>query len=422
MRITELHLKTLKTVPKDENSINASLLIRANYIEKLSSGVYNFLPLGLLVLNKITNIVREEMNSLGGKEILMAALQPKQNWEQTGRWQSLSALFKVKSQYDIDYALGPTHEEIVTPLAKRYIVSYKDLPLYLYQIQTKFRDEPRPKSGLLRTREFLMKDLYSFHKDENDLDLYYEKVKRGYFKIFKRLNLEAILVEASGGTFSKFSHEFQVITPSGEDNIYYCPHCGFARNEEIIGDLKKCPYCGHELEKVRGIEVGNIFKLKDKYSKPFDLKFIDKDGFEKIVMMGCYGIGISRILGALVETHYDEKGIIWPESIAPFKFYLLPLFSGKKTKDYKIKKEAENIYQKLIKNKIEILYDDRKDVSSGEKLQDADLLGIPYRIVISNNTLDKNSVELKKRSDKKSQLITLRTAEKIIKNLNEKSK
>ena len=420
MKVSELHLKTLKTAPKDEASINASLLIRANYVEKLSSGAYNFLPLGLKVLNKIANIVREEMNKLGGQESLMAALQPKQNWEETGRWQTFNALFKIKSQYDTEYALGPTHEEIVTPLAKKYIFSYKDLPLYLYQIQTKFRDEPRPKSGLLRTREFLMKDLYSFHKDEKDLDNYYEKVKKGYFKVYQRLNLPALLVEASGGTFSKFSHEFQVITPSGEDNIYYCPHCGFARNEEIIGDLKKCPNCGHELEKVKGIEVGNIFKLKDKYSKPFNLTFIDKDGEEKIVMMGCYGIGISRILGALVEVHHDERGIIWPESVAPYKFYLLSLFSGDSKKDKEIIKETEKIYDTLIKDNIEVLYENRKEISTGEKLADADLLGIPYRLVISSRTLEQKSFELKKRNSKKTQLISLKSLEKTVKSLNEK--
>lgn len=418
MRLTALHLKTLKEAPKDEQSINASLLIRANFIEKLSSGAYNFLPLGLKTLNKISNIIREEMNNLGGQEILMAALQPKQNWEQTGRWQSFGALFRIKSQYETEYALGPTHEEIVTPLAKKYILSYKDLPLYLYQIQTKFRDEPRPKSGLLRTREFLMKDLYSFHSNEKDLDSYYEKVKKGYFKIYKRLNLPVILVEASGGTFSKFSHEFQVITNSGEDIIYHCPHCGFARNEEIIGNITKCPYCNSSLEKIKGIEVGNIFKLKDKYSQPFNLTFINKKGEEQIVMMGCYGIGISRILGALVEVYHDDKGIIWPESVAPYKVHLLSLLSGDSKTDRQIQKETEKIYEILLKQNIDTLYDDRKGISSGEKLNDADLIGIPYRLLVSNRTLAKSSLEIKKRNRVKSQLLPIKNLNNIDKYLN----
>lgn len=416
MKLSALHLHTLKEVPKDETSLNATLLLRAGYIEKLTAGVYNFLPLGLRVIRKIEQIIREEMNHLGGQEILMAALQPKQNWEQTNRWQTFNALFKVQSQLEQWYALGPTHEEIVTPLAQKLIFSYKDLPFALYQIQTKFRDEPRAKSGLLRTREFIMKDLYSFHADEKDLDNYYEKVKNAYLKIFKRLNLKALLVEASGGTFSRYSHEFQVITEAGEDTVFYCSHCGFCQNAEIIEGKTHCPICHHPLEQLRGIEVGNIFKLKDKYSKPFNFLFRDKDGTEKIVQMGCYGLGVSRIMGALAEVSNDKKGLIWPLSVAPFQYYLLPLFSGQRKTDQLIKKQVETIEKKLETLNLEVLVDDRLEVTNGEKLVDADLLGIPFRLVVSAKTLEKQAIELKERKTHKIKLLKLKDFDKIIKN------
>ena len=415
MKLSSLHLHTLKEIPKDELSINASLLIRAGFIEKLTSGVYDFLPLGLRVIKKIEDIIREEMNNLGGQEILMATLQPRQNWEGTGRWKTFNALFKVKSQFNQRYALGPTHEEVVTPLAKKLLLSYKDLPFYLYQIRTKFRDETRPKSGLLRTKEFIMKDLYSFHRDEKDLDDYYEKVKTGYSKIFKRLNLPVLIAEASGGTFSRYSHEFQVITEAGEDTLYYCRHCGFCQNEEIIENKKKCPHCHHELQKIKGIEVGNIFKLKEKYSQPFHLKFKDLDSQEKFVQMGCYGIGVSRIMGAIAEISHDQNGLIWPEAVAPYQFYLLPLLSGNKKEDKEIKKQTDLLFQKIVKARLEVLYDDREDVTSGEKLVDADLLGIPKRIIISSRTLQKQSLEIKERKIKKTRLVKIKDFDKLIK-------
>jgi len=415
MKLSLLHLRTLKEASKDDSSINASLLIRAGFIEKLTSGVYDFLPLGLKVIKKIEDIIREEMNNLGGQEILMAALQPKQNWEETGRWKNFNALFKVKSQFNQWYALGPTHEEVVTPLAKKLVLSYKDLPFYLYQIQTKFRDETRPKSGLLRTKEFLMKDLYSFHRDEKDLDDYYEKVKTGYSKIFKRLNLPVLIAEASGGTFSRYSHEFQVITEAGEDTLYYCQHCGFCQNEEIIKNKKKCPHCHQPLQKIKGIEVGNIFKLKEKYSQPFNLKFKDLNGKEKFVQMGCYGLGVSRIMGAMTEMSHDQNGLIWPEVVAPYRFYLLPLLSGKTKEDKEVKKQTDILYQKMVKAHLEVLYDDREDVTSGEKLMDADLLGIPKRIIISSRTLQKQSLEIKERKTSKIKLMKIQDFDKSIK-------
>lgn len=414
MKLSQLHLRTYKEAPKDETAINAVLLIKAGFIEKLTAGVYNFLPLGLRVLRKIENIIREGMNNLGAQEILMAGLHPKQNWEETGRWKTFDALFKIKSTTNQWYALGPTHEEIVTPLAKKLLLSYKDLPLYLYQIQTKFRDEPRPKAGLLRTKEFLMKDLYSFHTTEEDLNNYYEKVKNSYLKIFKKLHLPVLIAEASGGTFSRYSHEFQVVSQVGEDTLYYCEHCGFCQNEEIIENKNICPRCHHPLQKIKGIEVGNIFQLKDKYSSSFNLKFKDIDGKEKFVLMGCYGIGVSRIMGALAEIFNDENGLIWPEPVAPYQFYLLPLLSGDHKADKEIKKQTDLLYQTMIKANLEVLYDDRKDITNGEKLKDADLLGIPKRIIISNRTLQKKSLEIKDRKTNKIKLLNLKNISSLI--------
>jgi len=415
MKLSSLHLHTLKEIPKDELSINASLLIRAGFIEKLTSGVYNFLPFGLRVMRKIENIIREEMNNLGGQEILMALLNPQKNWEQTGRWETFNALFKLRSRYGQWFALAPTHEEIITPMVKNFIFSYKDLPLYLFHISDKFRDEPRSKSGILRGKEFIMKDLYSFHIDEKDLDKYYEKVKKAYQRIFTRCGLKAFVVEASGGTFSRFSHEFQVVTPAGEDLFYYCSFCKFCRNKEIAGDIKKCPECGHIVKMLKGSEVGNIFKLKDKYSKAFDLKFRDKDGKNKNVMMGCYGIGVSRLLGVIVEANYDKDGIIWPEAVAPYQFYLLPILSGKTKEDKEVKKQTNILYQKMVKAHLEVLYDDREDITSGEKLADADLLGISKRIIISSRTLQKKSLEIKERKTNKIKLMKIQDFDKSIK-------
>jgi prolyl-tRNA synthetase len=380
-----------KEFPKDEESYNAKILIRAGFIEKLMAGVYSYLPLGIKVLKKIENIVREEMNKIGGQEILMPAFSPKENWEKTGRWDGLDVLFKVTSRDKKEYALGPTHEEIVVPLSQKAIFSYKDMPFGLYQIQTKFRDEPRAKSGILRGREFLMKDLYSFHTDEKDLDKYYQKVIKAYKAMFKRLSLDAKLVEASGGTFSKYSHEFQVFCEAGEDKVIYCKKCHFAQNSEINtskkGDL--CPKCKSSLEILSGIEVGNIFKLNSKYSEPFSLKYRDKDGKEKIVLMGCYGMGVSRLMGTIAEVFHDDKGLIWPKEVAPFDFHLIALGSYPK---------ATKIYKDLEKLGAQVLFDDRKEKSAGEKFAQSDLIGIPIRLVVSQKTGSK--IEFKERKSR----------------------
>ena len=341
-----------------------------------------------------------EQSPANGQEVLMPVLQPKENWQKTGRWESLDILFKIKGSGDKEYAMGPTHEEVVSPLAKKNIFSYKDLPIALFQMQTKFRDELRAKSGILRTREFLMKDLYSFHSTQEDLDKYYEKMLNVYFNIFKECGIYkagknplTYRTLASGGSFSKYSDEFQTITEAGEDIIYVCQKCQLAINKEIKLENPICPNCkGTEFEEKKAVEVGNIFKLGTKYSLPFDLKFKDKDGLEKPVIMGCFGIGLSRLMGTVVEVSHDEKGIIWPKAVAPFSVHLIGVGDNKK-----IKVMAEKIYNILQKEKIEVLYDDRQDKSVGEKFAEADLIGIPYRIIISEKTLKTNSVEVKER-------------------------
>ena len=406
MRQSELFTKTIKEMPKDETSINSQLLIRAGFIDKLMAGVYSFLPLGYLVLKKIENIIREEMNTIGGQEVFLPALHSKEKWLRTGRW-NYEEMFKLKNRNEKEYSLGWTHEEIITPLVQKFVKSWKDLPVYVYQIQDKFRDELRSKSGLLRAIEFIMKDLYSFHRDENDLDRYYEKVKNAYFKIFERCGLknQTFLTLASGGTFSKYSHEFQAITPFGEDTIYLCQNCGLAINKEIIKEENyQCSRCQNKKLKIqKAIEVGNIFKLKDKFSKPFSFFFTDKEGKKKPILMGCYGIGLGRLMGTIVEVCHDEKGIIWPKEAAPYSVHLLSLNIPRGTLG-----KVEKLYQNLQKTKIEVLYDDRIDKTPGEKFAEADLIGIPYRIVVSEKTLSKNSVEIKQRGEKEIRLIKIR--------------
>jgi prolyl-tRNA synthetase len=400
MKFSEGGIKTLRSV--NESSLNAEILTKAGYIDKLAAGIYTFLPLGKIVLEKIVTIIREEMNAVGGVEILMPALQPAELWKKTGRWDSLDVLYRFVSHYTkTDYALGPTHEEVVTPLAKKYISSYKDLPLYLYQIQTKFRDEKRAKSGLLRNREFLMKDLYSFHADTADLDSYYQKVLLAYKRIFDRCGIgkDTYVTYASGGSFSKYSHEFQTECLNGEDSIYLCEKCRIAVNKEIINELKACPECGEKhLKIIKAIEVGNIFKLGSKFSSAFDLYYKDKDDKENQVIMGCYGIGPGRVMGTIVEKMADKNGLVWPKNVAPFSYHLIDL-DGKK-------KEAMTLYEKLVKADYSVLWDDREE-TAGIKLRDADLLGIPKRIVVSDKTIALGKIEIKNRDNTKVELITI---------------
>jgi len=412
MKQSKLFLQTLKESPKDEAAVNARLLIRAGFIDKVMAGVYTFLPLGLRVLRKIENIIREEMIKAGGEEILMPVLHPKENWLKTNRWESFDALFRFVSHYSkIELALGPSHEEIITPLVKKFNLSYKNLPFGLFQIQTKFRDEKRAKSGILRGREFIMKDLYSFHASEEDLMNYYEKMKVHYKNIFDKCGIggRTYLTFAGGGSFSDYSHEFQTITEAGEDTIFLCEKCEVAINSEIIGEQSVCPECGNKnLFEKKAIEVGNIFPLKTKFSNAFDLKFIDEKGEEKEVIMGCYGIGIGRLMGAVVEVNSDAQGIIWPEAVSPFKVHLLQLGSPKsKLSDgISVQEFGEKIYESLLQSGIEVLYDDRGDKTAGEKFSDADLIGIPYRLVVSEKTAKEEKVEVKKRNEKNAELMT----------------
>lgn len=405
MKQSELFVKTLREDPQGEESLNAKLLIRAGFIYKVMAGVYAFLPLGLRVMKKIESAIRKEMEAVGGQELLMSALQPRSDWEKTGRYDSLDVLFRFTSHYtQTDYVLGPTHEEQVTPMLKQHIFSYRDLPVYVFQFQNKFRDEKRAKSGVLRGREFFMKDFYSFHADEEDLEKFYGVMAEAYKRVFDFVGIgeKTHFTFASGGTFSKYSHEFQTITSAGEDIIHVCEDCGTAVNEEVLEDVgRACPQCSSKkLKPEKAIEVGNIFKMKDKYSAPFGLKFKDADGAEKNVLMGCYGIGVSRLLGAIVEVSHDDKGIIWPESVAPFKYHLLEQNPG----------EAEKIYARLVADGEEVLYDDR-DVSLGQKFQDADLMGIPIRLLVSSRTGGK--VEVKKRNEEKTEILDYEDISKL---------
>jgi prolyl-tRNA synthetase len=402
MRQSELFQKTSKDVNKTDVSKNAQLLTQGGFVNQLMAGVYSYLPLGLRVLNNIENIIRQEMNSVGGQEILMPALQPKEIWEQTGRWDKMDILFKLKGAGDRDLALGPTHEEVVTPLAASLIKSYKDLPVAVYQVQTKFRNEARAKSGLLRGREFRMKDMYSFHTDQKDLDSYYEEVVGAYTRIYERCGLGKItkMTFASGGVFSKYSHEFQTVTESGEDVIYFVPGTNQAINKEIIDDRDALKDIvpnykdGDEKDFVqaKAIEVGNIFKLGTKFTEACNARYADKDGALKFPVMGCYGIGPSRVMGTIAECLSDDKGLVWPDEVAPFQVHLVSF-----VRDENEIQKCDELYNLLKNNGIQVLYDDRQGVSPGNKLADSDLLGIPNRLVLSKKTLEQNAVEFKRR-------------------------
>jgi prolyl-tRNA synthetase len=401
MKYSNLFGKTRRQAPSDELTKNAQLLVRAGYVNKLMAGVYSYLPLGLRVMQKIEDIVREEMNAVGGQELFLPALHPAENWKQTGGWESIDVLFKLKSRTEKEYALGQSHEEIITPLVKEYVTSYKDLPVALYQIQQKFRDELRAKSGVLRGREFRMKDMYSWHRDQNDFERFYELVKKAYIRVFERCGLVAKVTEASGGGFSKkISYEFMVLTSAGEDDILFCDACEFCVNTEIAtvkeGDV--CPKCGKgKLALARASEVGNVFDLGQKYTKDFSMELTDEKGEKFFPIMGCYGIGITRLMGVVVETKADERGIVWPENIAPYKVHLINL--------EKNLHRAEDIYKELQELGVEVLFDDRTEVGAGQKFADADLIGIPVRLVVSERNGDK--IEWKKRESGEIEIISL---------------
>ncbi len=405
MRLSRQFFKTSKDIGSDEVSKNAQLLIKAGFVDKNMAGVYAMLPLGLIVLNKIENIVRRNLNEIGFSEILMNSLHPKSNWEITGRWENVDILFKVKSQTKNEYALAASHEEQVTPLVKKFVNSWKDLPDYdeenravplvVYQVQTKFRDELRSKSGLLRGREFRMKDAYDFHKTQESLDAYYEKVKETYHKIFAEMGLKAFAVEASGGIFTEnMSHEFQAVCEAGEDVILVSESEDFAINEEILDDLKKAgKLIPNDLKKVKVAEIGNIFKLGDKYTKAFDLTYTDQNNEVKYPIMGCHGIGTTRCMAVIAEIYNDEKGLIWPENVAPFKYHLITHINPKDDAEIneKILKMAGDFYSQNVGD---VLWDDRDGISVGFKLKDADLMGCPTQVVLSKRSLENGGFEI----------------------------
>ena len=392
MRMTQTFIKTLRSAPKDEVAQNGALLTRAGYVHKELAGVYDYLPLGLRVLEKIKGIIREELNKIGGQEVMMSALQNPELWEKTGRFsdQQVDIWFKTEITGGGIAGLAPTHEEPVTNLMKTYISSYKDLPLAVYQFQTKFRNEKRAKSGILRGREFLMKDMYSFHTSEEDLNRYYAEVEKAYTRIYGRLGLtDTYECFASGGIFAKYSHEYQTFLPVGEDTVYYNSNKSVVLNKEVYNDevMGDLGVKAEDLRETTAAEVGNIFKLKFKYSEPLGLKYIDENNEQKTVYMGCYGIGVSRVMGVIAEKFADAKGLVWPEAVAPFKVYLVGI--GEKGTQ-----KAEEFY---MGNEDRILFDDR-DARPGEKFADAELMGIPYRVVISDRTLDENVAEVVNRA------------------------
>lgn len=401
MRMSQTFIKTLREAPKDEIAKNGALLSRAGYIHKEMAGVYDYLPLGLRVIEKIKGVVREELNKIGGQEVLLSTLQNPELWEKTGRFSDaeVDIWFKTELSSGGLVGLAPTHEEPITNLMKTYISSYKDLPLSVYQFQTKFRNEKRAKSGLMRGREFLMKDMYSFHASEEDLDRYYAEVEKAYDRIYARLGLTGTYETfASGGIFAKYSHEYQTFLPVGEDTVYYNHDKSVVINKEVYNDevLRDLGVAGDEFTEVAAAEVGNIFKLKFKYSEPLGLQFNDENNEIKTVYMGCYGIGISRVMGVIAEKFADEKGLIWPETVAPFKAQLIGIGEAGSLAAEKFYKEHED----------EILFDDR-NARPGEKFADAELMGMPYRIVISDKTLAENSAEVVKRASGESKIIAL---------------
>ena len=410
MKLSQLFTKTEKEAPKDEASVNAQLLERGGFVYKNNSGIYSYLPLGWRVIGKISKIIREEMSAIGGVEMFMPALVDKRYMDATGRW-DVEVAFEAKGKKEDEarFTLGWTHEEVITEIASKYISSYKDLPFAAYQIQTKFRNEPRAKSGLLRGREFLMKDLYSFHSSEEDFSMYYEKVRTAYHKIFERCGLKSFYTLAAGGDFTaSHTHEFQVLAPVGEDTIFVCSKWEYAENKEIssLANGALCLKCGGKVKEEKSVEVGNIFPLGTKYTEALNLQFTDQQGNKKFVVMGSYGIGLGRLMGTIAEIHHDKDGLIWPESVAPYKFVLIALEHSRE--------EAEKLYQKLLEQKAEVLYDDREDKTAGEKFADADLFGIPVRLVVSPKTLKEKSMEVKRRGQKSFELLKIKNFDGLL--------
>ncbi|HTL39567.1 MAG TPA: aminoacyl--tRNA ligase-related protein [Methylomirabilota bacterium] len=409
---SQLFTKVLRDAPKDEQAINAQLLIRAGFIHKEMTGVYSYLPLGLKVLENIKKIVRQEMDAIGGQELIMTSLQSKELWEKTDRWddKKVDIWFKSKLKNGAEVGLGWSHEEQITEMMKEYLSSYRDLPVYVYQFQTKLRNELRAKSGILRGREFLMKDMYSYSTTKEAHEEFYQKVIQAYHKIFERVGLgdKTFLTFASGGAFTQFSHEFQTLTETGEDTIYLDRKKKIAVNKEVLTaevldqlKLKKA-----DLEEVKASETGNIFNFGSVKSEQMGLYYKDQAGANQPVILGSYGIGISRLMGTLVEIFHDEKGILWPESVAPFDLHLINIAKDSKS--------SEKLYETLQKEGFSVLYDQR-DATPGAKFADSDLIGLPIRILVSDKTLNEDAVEIKYRNSEKTTLIKIKDLPKNLK-------
>lgn len=406
MRQSQLFTRTRKEAPKDEVAKNAQLLIRAGYIHKEMAGVYAYLPLGLRVVEKIKQIVREEMNAVGGLELIMTALQRKELWEQTDRWddKKVDVWFKSELKAGGEVGFGWSHEEPITAMMTQYLESYRDLPAYVYQFQTKLRNELRAKSGIMRGREFVMKDMYSYSVSEEAHKKFYDATIQAYHRVFERVGLgdKTFLTFASGGAFTQFSHEFQTVSDAGEDTIFLHRGKKLGINTEVLSDevLTQLGVKRDELEEVKTIEVGNIFSFGGTKSEQLGLYFADEDGTKKPVILGSYGIGITRLMGSIVEIFSDDKGIIWPKEVAPFQVHLIALTGG----NADVQKEADRIYEMLGEHGIEVLYDDR-DVRAGEKFADGDLIGIPTRIIVSEKTVAAGGVEISSRAEGKGTLL-----------------
>ncbi|MFH0987573.1 MAG: proline--tRNA ligase [Patescibacteria group bacterium] len=415
MRQSKLLVRTKKEIDEKIEAVSHKFLVKGDFIEEAGAGIYSFLPLGFLVLKKIADIIREEMQEIGAQEILLPALHQKELWQKSGRWEKMDPpLFKLKDRHQKEFALASTHEEIITQLFQRRIYSFRDLPVAFFQIQTKFRNEMRATGGLLRQREFWMKDLYSFHAAEEDAVSFYERVKKSYYKIFRRCGIDSIAVEAMSGTIGgALSHEFMVESEAGENKILVCTKCTFGANVEKIGEIKNCPRCKGKISEKSTIELGHVFYLGEKYSKTFNLKFSTDKGNKEYVKMGCFGIGIPRLMASVIEKNHDEKGIIWPREIAPFLIHLIPLWSKDAEDKSKVKRVSDSLYLALQKSGVGVLLEDRENKSVGEKFADSDLIGIPFRLVVSEKTLKKSSVEIKKRGEERGKLVKI---DSILKN------
>lgn len=404
MKVSHLFTKTSKNAPADEVALNAQLLIRAGYVYKVMAGVYAYTPLGLRVLENIKRIVREEMNNVGGQELIMTNLQPKETWETTSRWDDdvVDVWFKTKLKDDTEIGLAWSHEEAIMEMMQQFIKSYKDLPTSIYQFQTKLRNELRAKSGIMRGREFVMKDMYSLHATSDDLDRYYNEVIVAYNKIYKRLGIgdDTYVTFASGGAFTKFSHEFQTICEAGEDILYVHREKNIAVNEEVLNEaIEELGINKEELEVVKSAEVGNIFNFGAEKAEQMDVLFTDKDGTQKPIYLASYGIGITRVMGVIVEKFSDSKGIIWPEAVAPFKAYIVRIGGEEAVR------KADDLYKELTQKGIEALYDDR-DERPGTKFADAELMGIPYRITVSDRLVAAGEYEYTVRATGETQTLT----------------